>query len=77
MLQVRQPGRLLALPFAEVGTLLVKAQFVWHLPGGRTPDDHHIFPIPAPVSSAHASTVLLPTMSYSSTAKRKPAVCSC
>lgn len=47
--QVRQPGRLLALPFAEIGTLLAKAQFAWHLPGGRSPDDHHFFRIPAPV----------------------------
>lgn len=38
-------GSLLALPVADVPVLHVDVEATWQLPGGRDPDEHHVFPL--------------------------------
>ncbi|KAL4444145.1 hypothetical protein ABPG75_011882 [Micractinium tetrahymenae] len=45
-------GTLLALPFVHAPRTAVRLSVDWKLPGGRSPDDHHLFPRDPPPAGA-------------------------
>ena len=45
-------GLLHAFPLVDFPQMAVSFQYEWLLPNGRNASDHHLFPVPVPVSSA-------------------------
>ena len=46
-------GLLHALPLVDFPQMAVSFQYEWLLPNGRNASDHHLFPVPVPVSPLH------------------------